>query len=237
MRLKAKYGYKSAIIVDEELLRDLDSLLKKYLNEPKYKASLMNEDTITFDSVEELINYDNHSRGAIKTLDICCGYDNYMYFRPYFADINSYKTSVDITYYSDNRDKSEEFKRKLDELLKKHKQTIAYTFVSKISLFYLSILGMAVCVTSSIMSLLKDKHKSDVVSFSEGFPVVCISLAIIVLICCLIWQVKKRYYPPIVFLIGERKKEYEKITAGKIRFFWGLIVATIIAICVALFLK
>ena len=70
MKVSGKLSYKSAIIVNDVFFKDIDELLREYFEKPKYSAQLINDDEVEFESVSELISYDNFSNRAIKTMRI-----------------------------------------------------------------------------------------------------------------------------------------------------------------------
>lgn len=112
MKVSGKLSYKSAIIVNDVFFKDIDELLREYFEKPKYSAQLINGDEVEFESVSELISYDNFSNRAIKTMRIGFGIGNYIRIEPSMAFINGYKSTLEMGFEVENNDKSEKIKEK-----------------------------------------------------------------------------------------------------------------------------
>ena len=112
MKVSGKLSFKSAIIVNNEFFIDMDELISEYFEKPKYSAQLINGDEVEFESVSELISYENFSNRAIKTMRIGFGIGNFIRIEPSIAFINGYKSTIEMGFYVEDNDKSEEIKRK-----------------------------------------------------------------------------------------------------------------------------
>ena len=102
MKVSGKLSYKSAIIVNDVFFKDIDELLREYFEKPKYSAQLINGDEVEFESVSELISYDNFSNRAIKTMRIGFGIGNYIRIEPSMAFINGYKSTLEMGFEVEN---------------------------------------------------------------------------------------------------------------------------------------
>ena len=70
MKCKKEFKYDKAIIIESHMLIDLDKEIKKLCNNIKYKAELVNRDEIEFESLEELIGYENSKDNYLQKISI-----------------------------------------------------------------------------------------------------------------------------------------------------------------------
>ena len=68
MKCKKEFKYDKAIIIESNMLIDLDKEIKKLCNNIKYKAELVNRDEIEFESLEELIGYENSKDNYLQKI-------------------------------------------------------------------------------------------------------------------------------------------------------------------------
>lgn len=237
MKVNGKLKYNSAIIVNDTLIRELDGLLCEYFSEPKYSAELLNDDKIEFETVDELVSYDNYSIREIKRIIISAGLDNFIYIEPTFSFLSNYKSTVEMYFRIDDGDKSEEVKRKVKTLLDKHKQTIFYTLASKISLTHICILLMIMGFISNLYSLVTPRNSVIEVSGSTIISLSSVVAVIILLFSFGVYWIIKKLFPPIIFYLGENINKTERNSKLKSNVFWGIIVAAIVSATVSLVLR
>lgn len=230
MVVKGKMQYKFAIIVDDKFIRDIDTLIKEYFAEPTYYADLLNGDQIEFDSVSELINYDNFASRAISALTIRSGIENFMYIMPWGGVINEYKSTINWKFEIDNNDKCEEVKRKAKEIFDKHKQSIMYTLASKFSIAHICsiVLALGVALNFYIWFILHNQAK-------EVTNITMVGIWIIAIICFTVIEkfisyMVKKFFPSVVFYLGENIKKIENFSKLKSNLFWGVIVAVMVSV-------
>lgn len=239
MKVKAKFGYKSAIVVDNDLLREINELITSYFIQPDYSAKVVSNDEIKFDNLEELLEYDNFSSGRVKSLSVHFGsYDEILFEEDRTGwSINSYTYSVKALFQTDSNDKSEDFKRKLKKLLDKKKQSILYTAASKFSFVHICVVVLIYSVLLNFFQLLHDSTAS-VMETTPALITVAIAIVIIAYAFMAgLVKILNTFFCPIVFALGENKKRYEKIKDIKSKIFWGVIVASIVSIVVTKLLK
>ena len=70
MVINGKMKYKKAVILTEEKMRDLETLIQKYCDRIYYEAITICDSKISFSSLDELLQYDNFESRSIKTLYI-----------------------------------------------------------------------------------------------------------------------------------------------------------------------
>ena len=216
MKVSGKLSYKSAIIVNDVFFKDIDELLREYFEKPKYSAQLINGDEVEFESVSELISYDNFSNRAIKTMRI-------------------YKSTLEMCFEVENNDKSEEIKRKANDLCDKHKQSFMYTAASKFTLMHICILLWGLSFISNLNVLITHKTDDGTMSNSTIVAAVTVGVVIMLLISAALSWIIKQYFPAIVFYLGENIKSVEKKSKTKSNIFWCIIVAGIVSAIVSSF--
>lgn len=235
MKVSGKLSYKSAIIVNDVFFKDIDELLREYFEKPKYSAQLINGDEVEFESVSELISYDNFSNRVIKTMRIGFGIGNCIRIEPSMAFINGYKSTLEMGFEVENNDKSEEIKRKVNDLCDKHKQSFMYTAASKFTLMHICILLLGVSFISNLNVLITHKTDDGTMSNSTIVAAVTVGVVIMLLISAALSWIIKQYFPAIVFYLGENIKSVEKKSKTKSNIFWCIIVAGIVSAIVSSF--
>lgn len=241
MVVKGKLCFNSAIIVNDSFIRDINELLSEYGFEPNYTSELVNGDTIKFESVEELLAYDNYSNRAIKSMDISFGYGNSIRIEPEAYIWGMYKSTIEVRIEMDNNDRVEEIKRKLELIFDKHKQTKLYTLASKFSMGYVY---RGIFLLSVILIFWKliipPKETVEVVNYNI-ISVVIVGIVVLIALERAVSWVISRCFPPIVFYLGDNIRTIEKESKTKSNVFWviivGAIVGTIVSVGVTLFLR
>lgn len=235
MKVSGKLLYKSAIVVNDVFFKDIDELLSEYFERPNYSARLINGDEVEFEFLSELISYDNFSDRGIKTMKIGFGIGNYIRIEPSITLINGYKSTLEMRFEVDNNDRSEEIKRKVNLICEKHKQSLLYTMASKFSFMHVCFLLMFTSFILNVRELISPI--GDFVEMSESREVAIATVVSVVLlaICVTLLWVIKRFFPAIVFDLGENMKSVEKKSKTKSNIFWCIIVAGIVSALVSSF--
>lgn len=81
MLISGKMKYKKAVILTEEKMHELETLLHKYCDKVSYKAETINDSEIVFSSLDELLQYDNFESRSLKTLQITASGKSPYYIR------------------------------------------------------------------------------------------------------------------------------------------------------------
>ena len=235
LKVRGKLSYKSAIIVNDVFFKEMDELISEYFNKTKYSAQLKNGDEVEFESVSELILYDNFSNRAIKTMRIEFGIGNYIMIEPSIAFINVYKSTIEMRFEVEDNDKSEEIKRKVNLICDKHKQSAMYTAASKFTIMHICILMCGFSFVSNLNLLITHKTDDGTMSNSTIVAVCTVGIVIMLLISAVLSWIIKRFFPAIVFYLGENIKNVEKESKTKSNIFWCIIVAGIVSAIVSSF--
>ena len=70
MICKTSFSFKKAIIVNEKMLREVEKLMLEYYSDISYSVKLENRDDIKFESLDELISFENSKFNRISELHI-----------------------------------------------------------------------------------------------------------------------------------------------------------------------
>lgn len=232
MTIHGKIQFKDAIIVNEKLLKDLEEVILSFFKQVTYECKLCNGDCIEFDSLEELLTYENIKVRKIVKLKIKFDY-NEIIFEPTFSKINSYQHTVFGVYKVYDSDTSILFSEKVQRILENSKRSRWYTFLTKISMMYFCILIVGISIGSTIYSVM-----SEGVMGKSVYTVNSINISIIIGILCIVISIilakcRDILLPPISFLIGEQIQEIKRNEEKFSKIFWGVVVAFIVSFVVA----
>lgn len=223
--------YYKALFFSSERMRELHSLLLSYCERIIYETETYNQRSIRFDSIDEMLSYDNYDKMRLKEIVIYGYSKNAQVFRltlsasrSWFSLIGYWKT-VDCRYTFSNLQKETTFRSALQLFLKKATQP--YWAVAKISIYGLFFFF---CAFSSMYNFSIGKT----VTYNGSFFLFFIALiaAILLMLCfaALDFYVLGSLFPPIVFAWGEEAKRSDKNHARRSNIFWGIIVAIVVGI-------
>ncbi len=232
MTIHGKIQFKEAIIVNEKLLKDLEEIILSFFKQITYECKLCNGDGAEFDSLDELLAYENIKARKIVRLKIKFDY-NEIIFEPTFSKINSYQHTVFGVYKVYDSDTSILFSEKVQRVLEKSKRSKWYTFLTKISFTHFCIFIIGISTGSTIYSVM-----SEGVIGKSVYTVNSINISIIIGILCIIFSIilakcRDILLPPISFMIGEQIQEIKRNEEKFSKIFWGIIVAFIVSYVVA----
>ncbi len=236
MELHDKMGYNKAIVVDECMLIDLDKCIKHFFTSlPCYSADLLDESTINFESLDELLQYDNFGSKAIKFLKVDFGFSNRLVFKQTISVVHSYEYSLTIEYVTNNMDDSTLFKKEMFKIFEKGKRPWYYTFVTKFSIIYFfGAFIFLIAIFYGILYLggmLEIKDTSLSVNLYNKWIIYTISIFVI---RYLLSQIRKVLFSVIAYKIGEQKKKIEQKDDLISKFFWGVIVTGIVSVVISI---
>lgn len=141
MKCKKEFEYKKAIVVDSDMLIQFNEEIEKLCDTIAYKAELINGDELEFDSLDELIYYENSKDNYLKKIriwatdrvkrinEISIYIEKSDYDSPHF-----YKT-VRAVLSTDDVDKTTVFQQRIEHLCDRHSQDKLYQFLSKTGMF------------------------------------------------------------------------------------------------------
>ncbi|BCN32087.1 hypothetical protein [Anaeromicropila herbilytica] len=230
MLIKGRIKYKNALIVNKELLQNMDRILSKYYDNICYNTTLRNGDIIDYDSLEELVSYDNYGKRKIKNLRMYSLANFSIDFDLNGLSIHSYSSTVLGNYSIKNYDDSIIIENKLLEEIKKYKQPWYCTLFSKISIVYFLIFLTFLIVLANLITLANHNSTKDNMSISEYVNVTFIGTAIILGVSYFCSRIRDALFPPLIFYWGHEIEKYNELKGIRTQIFWGVIIASMLPI-------
>lgn len=232
MTIHGKIRFKEAIIVDEKLLINLEEVILSFFKKITYECNLFNGDYIEFDSLIELLNYENNRSRKIVKLKIKFDY-NEIIFEPTFSKLNSYQYTVFGVYRVNDSDTSILFSEKVQRVLENGRRNKWYTLLTKVSMMHFFIFALGISIGSTIISVMKEgilgkENIYTIYSINIGLTIGIL----IMIVSTILAKCRDMLLPPIIFMIGEQIQEIKRNEDRFSKIFWGVIVAFIISFIV-----
>lgn len=232
MRIHGKIQFKEAIIVDKKLLTDLEAVILSFFKKVIYKCKLCNDDNIEFESLEELLNYQNNKSRKIVSLEI--KFDcNKINFGPTFSMYNGYRCTVSGEYEVYDSDMSILFSEKVKRVLENGRRSKWYTFLTKISMMHFIIFILAISIGTTIHSVIKEGVVGKEVYTINSLNLSMVIVILIIVISVILAKCRNALLPAISFMIGEQIQEIKRNEDRFSKIFWGILVAFIVSFIVA----
>lgn len=211
-------------------MQSINSLLTEFCDRIEWAAMTYRKTDIQFDTLEELLSYDNYSSNRIVQLEIT-GYQNWKRFAR--IEIQSdemglinYGSTLSCSYTVDSIDSELNFINQLEIILKK--ATASYWLLGKFSLFGTI---SAPSMLSTICGIITGGYaRPKDISFTIALIIIASALVIILVSRWIDKHFLRNLFPPIQFLWGEevsRNSKWEKLRSN---IFWGIIIALLIGI-------
>ena len=70
MKYKTEFSFNKAIVVDANMLLEMQRIILEYCSNIEYRVCLENKDRIDFESIEELIEFENSKINRISEIYI-----------------------------------------------------------------------------------------------------------------------------------------------------------------------
>lgn len=231
MEYRTEFGFKKAIKVDETMLRDIVSEMKKYCENVKYEATLENGDSIKFESLDEMISFENSKINSFGTIYITARDGNFknrieVSIQAIDVFIERFYETISVEMNVDSIETKTIFKSKFEEICTRHEQDKRYNFISKTGIF--NIISALYFVIAGIVTF--DFIKNDFKDINDNLITVWLIVSIVYLIKGFLQKLQKKYYPPIVFYLGDGISIYDRNERARENFFWGGIVAVLLGI-------
>lgn len=232
MTIHGKITFKDAIIIDEKLLKELENVILETFTNIKYEGRLCNDDIILFDSLSELLQYENINQRKLVKLKIEFDY-NVIEFYPTISGICSYKYTVSGSYATKDTDTSILFERKIKNILEKHKRKKWYTLLTKISTMHFGIFILGLSTISTIYSVLKEGVIGGITYTANSINLGIILAILLIIVSAILAKCRNFLLPPISFMIGEQVEEIKKNENLFSKIFWGVVVTFVVSFVVA----
>ncbi|MCM1201391.1 MAG: hypothetical protein NC312_09180 [Bacteroides fragilis] len=232
MTIHGKITFKEAIIIDEKLMEDLEKVVLEYFTNIKYVGGLCNGDDIVFDTLSELLLYENANQRKLIKLKVKFDY-NEIEFYPTIGGMCSYKYTVCGFFTTNNENISILFEKKIKDILEKHRRKKWYTILTKISMMHFSIFLPGISAVSTIYTIMQGELLGEVVYTINLVNLGMLSVMLFIVLCIIFAKCRNALLPPVCFMLGEQIQEIKRNEDRFSKIFWGVVVAFIVSFIVA----
>ena len=230
MKLEGRFTYKKALILTPERIKELEIVLLKYCENVSYEATTVTDTEISFSSIDEMLNYDNFQKRKLKEVTIVGrnGYEkivNCFFGVRGFPIFKGYNETCLCRYIVSDVDKETMLRNDIQIFLKK--ATASYWLLGKFRLF--GLLGFVSLYLFLLLLLFGENINAKLMTIPLFFVSLLIGFClvkVIQLIDCFL----EKIFPPIVYLWGEEKENYEKYDKLHHNIFWCVFIAMIVSI-------
>ena len=230
MNVKGRIECESALVIDESFLKNVNNIITEYFIAPTYSARLKMGDLIEFDSLNELLEYDNFKDKKIISLDLNFGYYNSISICPFEV---LRRKSIVVSYKIEDKEKNTLFREAIQNEIDKCKTSKIYSLISSISIAGLCIFfGIIALIVGNICYF---QNSGNSYTFNFGIFELTIGYIIIVLYLCILFGLLllvKYLFPSVVFYFGKEIDNNNKLKSFRANFFWCVIVAIAVSVLV-----
>ena len=234
MTISGRIKKKKAITITPERLKSLCEIILKHCERLEFSGETYSKTTITFDNLDELLNYDNFKPRRLIGLEIT-GYINHSRKISIeigdlnFSPVTNYGSTIRCSYNFPTTDEETIFKSDMDIWFEKAKSS--YWLLGKFSfngaLFLPSI---TITFIRFCLGLKVDIDTSNVSLLLAVIIVSILTVAIIFLFKYIDAYFLGNLFPAIVFNWGEETNRFEKWQKYRSNIFWGIIMAIIVGL-------
>lgn len=230
MVCKTSFSFKKAIAVNEKMLREIEEQLLEFYSVIHYSVTLENRDDIIFDSLDELISFENSKINRICKIHIRGNNKSYTNEIQIYMGIDpilgkKYGNTVRVDIETDDISRKTILKGNLENIFIRNEESKCYNFIATNDLLTISQVCGIVIICIFIFQFLSNgfEAKNKVLLFSTFIS------------CFVIWgsvafeKIRKEYFPQVIFLLGDGIEDYKRKKSARGNFFWSFIVAVCIA--------
>ena len=234
MKISGRIKRKKSVIVTPERVRLICDIILKHSERLEISAETLAKTTISFESIEELLEYDNFKPRRIVALEIA-GYIGYSRIISVeigdfnLSPITNYGSTVRCSYNLSSVDAETIFVSDFETWYQKSK--CSYWLIGKFSfngLFF---------VPSAFITLIRFISGAEVnIDLANGVVFAAV-IAITLLACVFMYLVKLldvhllgNLFPAVAFLWGEEVKRNEKWEQFRINLVWCVIIGILIGL-------
>lgn len=214
MLISGKMKYKKAVILTEDKMHELETLLHKYCDSISYKAETINDSEIVFSSLDELLQYDNFESRSLKSLQISASgispYRIRLLFEAdsLFSSLTGYDETFRCSYDVDTVDAETTIRAEINTFLRKI--TAGYWLIARFRFYGLLMIlcFMAAVYFFSYRSTQSANNNSNtniLLMLTFGIIGVIISFGLIAVIKAIDRRFLQRCFPPNRVCLGRRQ--------------------------------
>lgn len=239
MLIRGKYKSKHALVITEDILRELDDVLKIGEKSNVYSAKLVNESVVEFENLEELLNFENFQDQKIFSLSVNPSHrDRHLYIGTEgdYPVIRRYIHSAVLTYSVNSSEEELTLRERVGKILEKARAQYSPLYKINInSCFWLFSLTSFLLLSIFALPSTAGSPKESVTISASTLAIVLVSVLAVVLGVYLLGRFWKKILPPVVFCTGEGQSEFRKLSKKRQNLFWGVFIALVISALVAVF--
>ena len=136
MKYRTEFSFNKAIVVDANMLLEMQRIILECCDSIDYRACLENKDRIDFESLEELLWFENSKKNKIQEIYIMAkdkGWENQVEIniRTCSVYVQMFVETVSVSMTTNNIDKKTILKGKIENLLERHQQSKRYNVFAK----------------------------------------------------------------------------------------------------------
>ncbi len=210
-----------AVIIDADFLKRLNDFLKDYSFIISCKVECVNDESIIFSNIEELLFYSNEEYRKIREIKILGNFEKKGYFfcNDFSLEIEegvSYKT-INYEYLFNDVKQGDSFKNNFPQLLKEinpwysifYKINISSLLLPSLILFFLILRIISVYNESNNIDLrLAIKQLS--IDTNDNLLIIIVFVLILMIIYNLLKTLTNYLFPKVFFKIGAQKNELQR---------------------------
>lgn len=232
MKYKTEFSFKKAIIIDAQFLGEMQKQILNYCDKIDYEANLENGDNIKFESLEELILFENSKINKFKNIQLTARDSNldifiFVYIRADSIGVRKFYETISVSMTTNDLNMKTVFKNNMGTLFVRHEQSKAYNFLSRTGILNLISIAYFIFMCVYLYKVISGRFNIE----NNILNIVAVILIILFLLKSPLQKGQEKYFPPIVFYLGDEIQSYNDKKAARKNFFWGFIIAGILAIC------
>lgn len=231
MKISGDYIYKSAIIITSDRMKELVNILEDYYPHLEYESTLVNESSIEFSNLEEMLNYDNASKQKIHEIKIF-GVNRekntraHIFIRSIDSPFNNFHKTVTVIYELSKHEDETVLRSKLKQFFDKTKAP--NSLIYKFTFYQLFALLSGISIGITITEFATTKANKQIIISWNLVTIVMFIVSIYLLFVLNFPKLWRKWFPPIVFSWGEEIEINKRLCKNRSNIFWGLFVALII---------
>ena len=225
------FTYKKIIVLSDQNMEELRSLLLKHCDKINYQVITKNEAEITFDSFDELMSFNNFGDDKIVSLSIK-GYVNNEYrfiVGIDFSPQSPYDSeTIRCQYFLSDIDKESVLTSDLHRFLEKvTKYDAQYKGCKIVNFMLFCVIGIYPVFIPTIRNFIRETQYKQMIIFAVLFISQFIMRGLYNLCTKYIWR---KLYPRVTFAWGEGKTQFQNVEKLRSNLFWGVLIAALVSL-------